>query len=242
MTEIFGGKDCLIDWKGNLYNGIGFAAHPNARFTVSIQNCPIRDDNSSSWVPISAILLGGKRRDIVPLVREALSWEHGVYMGATIASEITAAAEGKVGDLRYDPFAMLPFCGYNIGKYFQHWLNISNNKDLLPKIFYVNWFRKDKNGNFLWPGFSQNIRVLEWIYNRISNPLYSAISTPIGYIPKTINLDGINDVDIEAVINVNKDEWIQQLKLDKAYLESFMPDVPLELLHQNNQMMNSINQ
>lgn len=230
----------LIDWKGKLYTGRTSAAHPNARFTVSIQNCPLKDTNSSLWVPISAILLGGKRKDVVPLVREALSWEHGVYMGSTIASETTAAAEGKVGNLRYDPFAMLPFCGYNMGRYFQHWVNISNNKELLPKIFYVNWFRKDENGNFLWPGFSQNIRVLEWIYNRVSNKSYPAISTPVGYIPETLNIEGTDNVDINAAINIDKAQWIQQMQLDKIYLESLGSHVPKELFIENNRMSDEL--
>lgn len=222
----------LIDWCGKEYT-MGYpAAHPNARFTVSITNCPIAASNHKEWVPISAILLGGKRKDVVPLVREALSWNHGIYMGSTISSEITAASELKVGDLRYDPFAMLPFCGYHMGQYFQHWLSMNSN----VKFFYVNWFRRDKEGKFLWPGFSQNIRVLEWIYNRVTNNI-SAIYTPIGYIPNNLNMTGLDNVNIECTIN--NDEWIKQLTSDRTYLESL--DAPQKIIDENSRMLNELN-
>lgn len=235
----------LTDWKGDIYTGNYPAAHPNARFTVSIQNCPIAcnqtNDSSPLWVPISAILLGGRRKDVVPLVRESLSWKHGVYMGCTIASETTAAAEGKVGNLRYDPFAMLPFCGYNMGKYFEHWVKIADNDKLcLPKFFYVNWFRRNEDGSFLWPGFSQNIRVLEWIYNRVCDDTYPAKYTPIGYIPETINVEGIEKVDIKTLLAFNVDEWSKQLELDRIYLETFLPNIPRQILDENTRMINEI--
>jgi phosphoenolpyruvate carboxykinase (GTP) len=228
----------LIDWKGQSYTGEGFAAHPNSRFTVSMKNCPIKS-TSRNWVPISAILFGGKRTDTIPLVRQSLSWTHGVYMGATITSEMTAAAEGKIGELRYDPFAMLPFCGYHFGNYFNHWLNISENKDLLPKIFYVNWFKKDQQGRFLWPGFSQNMRILQWIYHRLdygTNGQY----TPIGYIPENLNLEGLNNIDIEQIFKIDPEAWKNQLESDRKYLQMFQPNLPQELLDENIRMINEL--
>ena len=244
LTE--GIPEGLIDWKGQPYTGGYPAAHPNSRFTVSIKNCPLYNDKLN-WVPISAILFGGKRKEAVPLVREALSWKHAVYMGATICSEQTAAAEGPVGLLRYDPFAMLPFCGYHMGQYFQHWINMNENFKV-PKIFYVNWFKKDNEGKFLWPGFCQNIRVIEWIYNRINNnnnndnnnDNNNSVYTPIGYIPKSLNLSGLKDIDYDKLFEVESQIWIKQMESDLQYLSQYNLYLPKELLEENNRMMTEL--
>ena len=227
----------LIDWHGNKYMGGYEAAHPNSRFTVPITNCPTMYQ-TNEWVPVSAMLFGGKRKDLVPLVRQSLSWNHGVYMGSTVCSEQTAAAEGIVGQLRYDPFAMLPFCGYNMGDYFKHWINIGKQLAYPPKIFYVNWFKKDSLDNFIWPGFSQNIRVLQWIYQRITT-LANATRTPIGYIPNHINLDGI-DVTMDKLFEIDPTQWIKQLQLDNDYLSVFADRLPEELIEENKRMINEL--
>lgn len=231
----------LIDWTGKSYNGSGLAAHPNSRFTVSVQECPIlsqteKNRSSASWVPISAILFGGKRKDVIPLVREALDWQHGVYMGATICSEQTAAAEGPQGVLRYDPFAMLPFCGYNIGKYFQHWLNLGSKLTSPPKFYYVNWFRKDTTGKFLWPGFSHNLKVLAWIHHRCHNDTNdNDVHTSIGIFPQHIT-DLNNNPAHPDLFTIDEAEWQQQLKRDYDYLVSLQQYVPVTLFEENTRM------
>jgi phosphoenolpyruvate carboxykinase (GTP) len=259
LTDIV--PEGLTNWKGNEHTEESPAAHPNSRFTVSIKNCPLYDDNLN-WVPVSAIIFGGKRNNVVPLVREALSWDHGIYMGATICSEQTAAAEGPVGELRYDPFAMLPFCGYHMGKYFQHWLSLKDKNIILPKIFYVNWFRRDANGKFLWPGFSQNIRVLDWIYDRVNKDVQSCEQTcehahscqhahgceqltdnskltPIGHIPTYLNTDNIN-VNLQTLLELDKTAWKQQMQADHDYLIKYMPELPEELLFENTRIKNEL--
>ncbi len=184
----------LIDWKGNPWSPeLGTpASHPNARFTVAVENGP---SIASEWtdtagVPISAILFGGRRAGLVPLVTEARNWEHGVFLGSVLASETTAAADGKVGNLRRDPFAMLPFCGYNMADYFSHWLETAAGRDqsLLPKIFLVNWFRKGEDGKFLWPGYGENARVLEWISRRLDGEAL-ADDVPLGLVPRVEDLN-----------------------------------------------------
>jgi phosphoenolpyruvate carboxykinase (GTP) len=220
----------LIDWQGNLYvnNKNSFAAHQNARFTVSAKQCPIYINKD--WVPLSAIIFGSKRKTLVPLVRQATSHVQGIYYGSTLMSEMTAAAEGTLGTLRYDPFSMLPFCGYDMSKYFKHWLTLVST---LP-IFYVNWFRKDTHNQFIWPGFKENIRVLEWIYNRINqddNYLY----TPIGFIPKTLNMTHLHNVDLTQLFDINKQEWLEQLEKDYQYLTTYK-DIPQELIMENERM------
>jgi phosphoenolpyruvate carboxykinase (GTP) len=188
-------------------------------------------------VPIDAFLFGGRRSSVVPLVHEAFDWEHGVFLGATMASETTAAATGAVGKLRRDPFAMLPFCGYNMGDYFAHWLNLTREHDVtkLPRIFYVNWFRKGSDGRFLWPGFGDNSRVLEWVFRRCEGS-GEAVDTPIGRLPApgALDLDGI-DVspgDVEALLQVDRDEWLEELPSLREHLASFGAELPQELLTQ----------
>ena len=204
------------DWKGNAWNPEVDtpAAHPNARFTAPASQCPsiAAEWEDPAGVPISAILFGGRRRTTVPLVTEANDWEHGVFLGSIMASEKTAAAEGTQGELRFDPMAMLPFCGYNYADYFAHWLGMekATDPDKLPKIFFVNWFRRDDDGRFLWPGFGENSRVLKWVFERVNGDV-DAIDTPIGKLPtkESLDTDGleIDEADLEAILSVDVDGW-----------------------------------
>jgi phosphoenolpyruvate carboxykinase (GTP) len=185
-------------------------------------------------VPISAILFGGRRASAVPLVTESFDWQHGVFLGANVASEKTAAAEGKVGELRRDPFAMLPFCGYNMGDYFGHWVNLGKTHDpaKLPKIFYVNWFRKDAAGRFVWPGFGENSRVLKWIVDRL-NGLAEGVESPIGILPAAGSLDteglGLSEQDLELLLTVDREVWREEAALIPSHLETFGDHTPSEL-------------
>ena len=227
----------LIDWKGQTWTPESEhpAAHPNARFTVPASQCP---SIAPSWedpagVPISAILFGGRRATTVPLVSEALSWEHGVFLGSVMSSEKTAAAAGTVGQVRRDPFAMLPFCGYNFGDYFQHWLDIGNQSGAnLPKLFYVNWFRKDQEGQFIWPGFGENARVLKWVLERIAGSA-DAVETPIGMVPRTEDLDvsglELGTEALEALLAVDQDEWRNELSLIEEHYEAIGDRLPSEM-------------
>lgn len=227
----------LIDWKGQTWTPEveAPAAHPNARFTVPAAQCP---SIAPSWedpagVPISAILFGGRRATTVPLVSEALDWEHGVFLGSVMSSEKTAAAAGAIGQVRRDPFAMLPFCGYNFGDYFQHWLDIGKHQGAkLPKLFYVNWFRKDQDGRFIWPGFGDNARVLKWVLERIAGTT-EAVETPIGMVPKTEDLDvaglDLTTDALESLLTVDVIEWQNEVTLIEEHYESIGERLPNEM-------------
>jgi phosphoenolpyruvate carboxykinase (GTP) len=224
----------LIDWRGNDWTPGADqpAAHPNSRFTVPAEQTPSIAPNweDPAGVPIDAILFGGRRATVVPLVREALSWEHGVFLGATMSSEQTAAAFGQVGQLRFDPFAQLPFAGYNMGDFMAHWLEIGEREGAkLPRIFYVNWFRKDENGSFMWPGFGENSRVLEWIFNRC-NGTAEARETEIGLVPApgALNVDGL-DIDpatLAQLLAVDRDGVLAELPQVRHHLEQFGDRLP----------------
>jgi phosphoenolpyruvate carboxykinase (GTP) len=230
--------DHLIDWKGRDWtpDKEDPAAHPNSRFTVSVTRCPTFDPawDDPAGVPIDAFLFGGRRATVVPLVHQAFDWEHGVFLAATMSVETTAAAAGAVGQLRFDPMAMLPFCGYNMADYFKHWLKIGREGDeaKLPKIFVVNWFRKDEDGNFIWPGFGENVRVLDWIMRRTDGE-GEAEETPIGLVPTTsdINADGleVSTEDMESLLMVDPDEVRQQLHQVASHLAQFGSRLPDEV-------------
>ncbi|TLW93301.1 phosphoenolpyruvate carboxykinase (GTP) [Saccharomonospora piscinae] len=214
------------------------AAHPNSRYCTPMSQCPILapEWDDPRGVPISAILFGGRRATTVPLVNEARDWQHGVFMGATMSSEKTAAAAGKVGEVRRDPMAMLPFLGYHAGDYFQHWLDVGTQADdsKLPRIFYVNWFRRGDDKRFLWPGFSENSRVLKWIIERIEGNA-TATETPVGFVPDAddLDLDGLSEPlsDIQAALRVDRDEWRQEIPLIEEWFDKIGRDaVPPALL------------
>jgi len=229
----------LIDWRGQDWTpDVGrVAAHPNARFTAPASQDPAiaPEWEEPKGVPIDAILFGGRRAGVVPLIHEAFDWEHGVFLGSIMSSETTAAAAGAVGNLRRDPFAMLPFCGYNMADYFAHWLSIGRaaEPDKLPKIFYVNWFRKSADGRWLWPGFGENSRVLAWVFERISGR-GAYVDTPIGRMPSPeggIDLDGLEiaEEDIAELLRVDPDEWQAELALVERHYGRFGDAVPPEL-------------
>ncbi|MFJ4658655.1 phosphoenolpyruvate carboxykinase (GTP) [Nocardia sp. NPDC088792] len=231
-----GTPDHLIDWKGNDWyerESETLAAHPNSRYCTPMSQCPILapEWDDPQGVPISAILFGGRRKTTVPLVTESFDWQHGVFMGATLSSEQTAAAEGKVGTVRRDPMAMIPFIGYHVGDYLGHWINVGKNADAqkLPKIFYVNWFRRGDDGRFLWPGFGENSRVLEWIVNRIEGRA-EAEATPIGNVPTAANLDleglDVRLTDVDEALAVNLDEWKREIPLIEEWFEFIGDKLP----------------
>jgi len=225
----------LIDWHGEDWTPASAtpAAHPNSRFTTPAEQCPsiAPEWEEPAGVPIDAFLFGGRRATAVPLVREAFDWEHGVFLGATMSSETTAAAAGEVGALRFDPFAMLPFCGYNMAEYFGHWLEIGRrgDDDKLPRIFYVNWFRKDDDGKFLWPGFGENSRVLAWIFRRCEGAA-EAVDTPIGRVPApgSLDLEGL-DLEpgrLEELLSVDAETVKAELPQVEEHLARFRDDLP----------------
>ena len=226
----------LIDWKGNDWTPDSGepSSHGNSRFTAPATQCPTIADNweDPAGVPISAILFGGRRATNVPLVAQSYSWNHGVFMGATVSSEMTAAAVGGMGQLRRDPFAMLPFCGYNMADYWDHWVDMGEEFSNLPKIFQVNWFRKDKDGNFLWPGFGENSRVLAWIVDRLEGNA-EGVDSPLGILPKLedLNLDGLDlpQESLTELFNIDKNSWLEECQLTDEYFEMFGDRIPAEL-------------
>ena len=224
-----------IDWQGRPYSAAnGPAAHPNSRFTVSAKQCPTWSDKAEApqGVPISAIVFGGRRPSLLPLVMEARDWTHGVLMGAAMGSETTAAAAGEVGVLRRDSMAMKPFCGVNFGDYFKHWLSFGAAAAKLPKVFHVNWFRKGSDGRFLWPGFGDNLRVLEWIIDRVDGHV-TGVETAIGTVPAAgeLNLDGLalDERALHALLEVDNAAWQQELAAIAEYLDTFGSRLPASL-------------
>lgn len=222
-----------IDWKGNPWNGETSeekGAHPNSRFTAPIQNCPVlsKEFENPQGVPISAFIFGGRRAKLAPLVYQSRDWNHGVFVGSVMASETTAAAAGAVGVVRRDPMAMLPFCGYDMSEYFKHWIEIGEtlDEDKAPKIFNVNWFRKDEDGKFMWPGFGDNLRVLDWIIKRCDGEV-DAVESEIGYLPKVedINLKGIEDEvsqdRLQQMLTVDKELWKEEVDGIKKFYSQF---------------------
>ncbi|WGU40248.1 phosphoenolpyruvate carboxykinase (GTP) [Phenylobacterium sp. NIBR 498073] len=232
----------LTDWKGRAWSPeLGEpAAHPNARFAVPADQCPViaGEWDDPAGVPISAILFGGRRASAVPLVTEAFDWEHGVFLAANVASEGTAAAENKVGELRRDPFAMLPFCGYNMGDYFGHWLKVGAGADAakLPRIYFVNWFRKGADGKFLWPGYGENARVLKWIVGRLEGEA-QAVDTPIGRVPSKDSLDlsgiSIDPAALDTLLSVDVEIWTEEAALIPEFYEKFGDRLPKALWDQH---------
>lgn len=239
----------LIDWHGNDWtpDAKAPAAHPNARFTARANQCPAIDPafDDPRGVPISAILFGGRRPSTVPLVYEAFDWAHGTFIGSTIASETTAAASGAVGQIRRDPMAMLPFCGYHMGDYFAHWLDIplATTPDKMPKIFAVNWFRRGEEGQFLWPGFGDNSRVLKWIFERTDGAA-EAEATPIGLVPTEDSLDlsglEVSDDEMEQLFAINPEEWRQEAASIREFYKRFGEHLPFDLSSQLDALENRL--
>jgi phosphoenolpyruvate carboxykinase (GTP) len=232
----------LTDWKGNAWTpgANGPAAHPNARFTAPATNNPALSEHweDRGGVPLSAILFGGRRAQTVPLATQAFDWQQGVYMGVTMASETTAAATGAVGVVRRDPMAMLPFCGYNMADYFEHWLEMGRRCSNPPKLFQVNWFRRDADGKFIWPGFGENVRVLRWVHDQAlgRNP-GGARETPIGIVPTPAGVDtdalGLSDEAVSALLDVNRDDWAHEAEDQAAFLSKFGDKLPETLQEEN---------
>jgi len=229
--------DHLIDWHGNDWKpGTDVkAAHPNSRFTAKAEQCPVIAPNweDPAGVPIDAILFGGRRASTQPLAMEATSWQHGTFLGSTMASEKTAAAAGKVGELRFDPMAMLPFCGYHMGDYWQHWLNMGNKPGAkMPKIFYVNWFRKSPQGKWLWPGFGENSRILKWVCDRCDGK-GEVVETPIGNLPAidSLDLEGLDmpAEDLKQLLAVDNAEWLKVIPAMRDHYAKFGDKLPKEL-------------
>jgi phosphoenolpyruvate carboxykinase (GTP) len=233
----------VVDWQGSPWDiSLGTkAAHPNARFTVSIYDSPTlsREFDNPKGVPISAIILGGRRTQLIPLVVESFNWQHGVFSGARTGSETTAAALHEVGVVRRDPMAMLPFCGYNMGDYFRHWIKMGKKLVHPPKIFTVNWFRVDEKGEFIWPGFGENIRVLKWIVDRVNNHV-DARETPLGLVPYVKDLDmsglSIPDERLEELFDVNPKAWQKEIGDIGKFLGQFGKHLPEEISQEFNNM------
>ena len=240
----------ITDWKNNAWtrDNEAPAAHPNARFTAPASQCPsiAPEWQDPKGVPISAILFGGRRRTTVPLVTQAFDWNHGVFLGSIMASETTAAAGGAVGKLRFDPMAMLPFCGYNMADYFKHWLQVGTktDKEKLPQIFFVNWFRRDEDGRFMWPGYGENSRVLKWVFERL-NGTAEADKTAIGYLPNATSLDTsgmqINEADLQAITSVDVDGWREAVPQIRDHYAAFGDRLPTELATALDALESSLN-
>jgi len=242
----------LIDWNGNSWEAGKSdkpAAHPNARFTAPAYQCPAiaPEWDDPKGVPISAILFGGRRPSTVPLIHQSLNWNHGVFMGSIVGSEVTAAAlDVKAGTVRRDPFAMLPFCGYHMGDYFAHWLKIGkkSSADKLPKIFFVNWFRKTKEGKWLWPGYGENSRVLKWIFERTSGE-GKAVESPIGYLPAADAIDttglNVSAEDVKELLRVDKGEWLNEVETIKEHYAKFGDRLPKELNDELSALVGRLN-
>ena len=233
----------LTDWLGSPWapSSDHTAAHPNSRFTAPAAQCPVIDPawEDPAGVPISALIFGGRRATVVPLVYEAFDWSHGTFIGCSVSSETTTAAAGEVGKLRHDPFAMLPFCGYNMADYFGHWLSLGQRSpsQKLPKIYSVNWFRKTPEGKFLWPGFGENARVLKWIFERTEGAEH-AEKTPIGFVPKEGALDlsnlEIDPSDIQTLFQIDREEWMHEVDEMRNYLSQFGAQLPKGIVEQLN--------
>ena len=240
----------ITDWKNNAWTSANEApaAHPNARFTAPASQCPsiAPEWQDPKGVPISAILFGGRRRTTVPLVTQAFDWNHGVFLGSIMASETTAAAGGAVGKLRFDPMAMLPFCGYNMADYFKHWLQVGTKTEAskLPQIFFVNWFRRDEDGRFMWPGYGENSRVLKWVFERL-NGTAQADKTAIGYLPSADSLDtngmNINTADLQAITSVDVDGWREAVPQIRDHYAAFGDRLPNELATALDTLESSLN-
>lgn len=240
----------ITDWKNNAWTKDieAPAAHPNARFTAPASQCPsiAPEWQDPKGVPISAILFGGRRRTTVPLVTQAFDWNHGVFLGSIMASETTAAAGGAVGKLRFDPMAMLPFCGYNMADYFKHWLQVGTKTEAskLPQIFFVNWFRRDEDGRFMWPGYGENSRVLKWVFERLDGTA-EADKTAIGYLPNATSLDTtgmqINEADLQAITSVDVDGWREAVPQIRDHYAAFGDRLPHELATALDALESSLN-
>ena len=239
----------VTDWKNQTWTPETEtpAAHPNARFTTPASQCPsiAPEWQDPAGVPISAILFGGRRRTTVPLVTQAFDWNHGVFLGSIMASETTAAAGGQVGKLRFDPMAMLPFCGYNMADYFKHWLQVGTktDKEKLPQIFFVNWFRRDEEGNFMWPGYGENSRVLKWVFERL-NGTATANKTAIGYLPTTDSLDtsglDVKPTDLTELLSVDNPGWLEAVPQIRDHFATFGDRLPTELTTALNALESSL--
>jgi phosphoenolpyruvate carboxykinase (GTP) len=235
-----------FDWQGRKYDDAnGPAAHPNSRFTVSAKRNPSYSElaEAPEGVPIAALVFGGRRKEVAPLVYEATSWSHGVLVGAGVASETTAAASGTVGLVRRDPMAMKPFCGYNFADYWAHWLSFEHKSDRLPRIFHVNWFRQDSAGRFLWPGFGENLRVLRWIVDRCENRV-GARETPIGYLPEAADIDtralDVSPETLDTLLSVDTAQWKKEMDSIGEYFASFGDRMPERLLHEHEKVVSAL--
>ncbi|MBV8853419.1 MAG: phosphoenolpyruvate carboxykinase (GTP), partial [Sinobacteraceae bacterium] len=228
----------VTDWQGRPYDPArGPAAHPNSRFTVSARRNPSYSHRSEDpqGVPISALVFGGRRRDVAPLVYEAYDWQHGVLVGASVASETTAAMVGQAGVVRRDPMAMKPFCGYNFGDYWRHWLDVGAKLTRPPRIYHVNWFRRDQQGKFLWPGFGENLRVLDWMLRRCSQSV-DAEESAIGYLPRPqdLNTEGlqIGEAELRGLLSIDPQLWTKEAAEIRSYLQRYGERLPPEMLQQ----------